>query len=282
MKKKKCITLIGRFLFSCMILASTVLCPIGFDRIEAAEQSSYAKQVEDVKYGVKSLPVLILSGTFERSKDIIQGDVNNDGGVNSIDFAHMRMKLLGMKGSVLTEDNVLIADLNMDRKFDSLDLGVMRGYLLGKISGFSEVVATPVKTVAPTPVPTVPTPNNSSDGDDFTNSIAKASYFVAVGEEVNGKLNFVGDKDFMIFEPPVNGKYRVEIFTNLDSTIGYLYVEKVEGLNYYYNSFKTYCSNESYYIEENLSAGTKYYLGIKNISGKSSLDSYTIKISKLK
>ncbi len=279
MKKEKCITLIGRFLFFGMILASTVLCPIGFDRIEAAEQSSYAKQVEDVKNRVKSLPVLILSNTYERSKDIMQGDVNNDGGVNSIDFAHMRMNLLGMKGSVLTEDNVLIADLNMDRKFDSLDLGVMRGYLLGKISGFSEVVATPVKTVAPTPVPT---PSKPSDGDDFTNSIAKASYYVAVGEEVNGKLNFAGDKDFMVFEPPVNGKYRVDIFTNLDSTIGYLYVEKVEGLNYYYNSFKTYCSNESYYIEENLSAGTKYYLGIKNLSGKSSLDSYTIKISKLK
>ncbi len=278
MKKKKCITLIARFLYFSMILASTVLCPIGFDRIEAAEQNSFAKQVEDVKYRAKSLPVLILSGTFERSKDIMQGDVNNDGGVNSIDFAHMRMNLLGMQGSVLTEDNVLIADLNMDRKFDSLDLGVMRGYLLGKISGFSEVAATPAKTVAPAPVPT---PNNPSDGDDFTNSIAKASCYVAVGEEVNGKLNFAGDKDFMVFEPPVNGKYRVDIFTNLDSTIGYLYVERVEGLNYYYNSFKTYCSNESYYIEESLSAGTKYYLGIKSLSGKSSLDSYTIKISKL-
>lgn len=262
MKKKKCITLIGCILFFNMVIASIVLCPIGVSSVDAAEQNG--------------------------SKNIIQGDVNNDGSVNSIDFAHMRMNLLGIEGNVITEEKVLLADLNMDKKFDSIDLGVMRGYLLGKISGFSDDTSARTTLLkynlattksVPSPSPS-PSPTKALDGDDFTNSISKASYFVKVGEEVSGKINFSGDKDFLIFEPPVDGDYRVDVFTKLDSTIGYLYVEKVEGLNYYYSSFKTYVSDESCYIEQYLSAGTKYYLGIKNKSSVASLDSYSIKISK--
>lgn len=275
MEKKKWITLVVRILFFSMVLGSTVFCPIGFDRIEAAEQkSSFSVQLEATKYRSKWRPMLILTSILERSTSILQGDVNNDGGVNSIDFAHMRLYLLGMKGGILTEYNKLIADLNIDGEVDSLDLAIMRGYLLGRI----KELPTPTKTVSPTPIPT---PNNTSEGDDFPNNISKASYFVAVGEEVNGKINFAGDKDFMVFQPPVSGRYRVDIYTNIDCTIGYLYAEKVEGLTYHYNSFGTYFSKGSYYIEENLTGGTIYYLGVKNKSGESSLDSYTIKISKL-
>ena len=268
MKEKKCIALITRFLVSSLVLASTAFWPIGISKLEAATQNG---------------------GTFDGGSDIIQGDVNNDGSVNSIDFAHMRMALLGVKGSVLTQDKFLIADLNMDREFDSIDLGMMRGYLLGKISRFSGApedtsstkTAVPNKTAVPaaTPMAPKPVPSPTKSSDDFSNSIAKASYIVRVGEEVNGKIDFEGDKDYLIFEPAVDGKYKVDVFTNLDSTIGYLYVEKVEGLNYYYSSFKTFVSDGSCYIEQDLSAGTKYYLGIKNKTGAVSLDSYTIKIT---
>jgi len=256
---KKSIALMGRFLFFSIIIASTVLYPNGV-KVGAAEQSG------------------VFSGSAK------QGDVNNDGGVNSIDFAHMRMYLLGKEGNIITEDKVLIADLNMDKKFDSLDLGFMRGYLLGKISGFCAVDNNDSnkKETDLTPASTpVPRPTKSPDGDDFTNSISKASYVIKVGEELKGKLGSEGDKDFMIFEPPVDGEYRVDVSTNLDTTLGYLYVEKVEGLHYNYRSYKTYGCDGGCYIEEYLTGGERYYVGIKNKSDDSALDSYTIKITKL-
>jgi hypothetical protein len=183
MKEKKCIALITRFLVSSLVLASTAFLPIGVSKLEAATQNggtSSAKQVEDTMYGSNTVQMLAGVATFDGGSDIIQGDVNNDGSVNSIDFAHMRMALLGVKGSVLTQDKFLIADLNMDRNFDSIDLGMMRGYLLGKISRFSGApedtsstkTAVPTKSAAPLPTP-VPSPTKSSD--DFSNSIAKAS-----------------------------------------------------------------------------------------------------------
>jgi hypothetical protein len=293
MKKKKCFTLVRRLIVFSM--AISVFCSSGFGNVKAATMNDVvtcsAKQAERQIY----TGTILTKISSAIGSDLIQGDINGDGCVNSIDFAHMRLYLLGDKKSLITPDKVLIADLNMDHLFNSVDLGIMRGYLLGIYNKYLNdnnvkpsspaVPSAPVVILpSPTTIPTAPKPqptSGSASDDDFTNTISKASYVVEVGKEVKGKLDFEGDKDYMIFIPPVNGKYRVEIFTNIDNTIGYLYSEKIEGLDYYYSSFKTYCSDDRYYIEQDLVGGTKYYLGIKNINGKKTLDSYTIIIKKV-
>lgn len=287
MKKKKYVTFMGRFLLICLILALTVLSPIGASTVGASEQSSKvsskAKTEEDTIYVDESSKKISLFGAFNMSSNIILGDVNNDGDINSIDFALMRMHLLGIKGGSVTEDFVLAADINMDGIFNSIDLAIMRGYLLGKISGY------PIGNIPspnqPTPTPTstpLPSPTDSSDEDDFTDNIRKASYIVLVGAEVHGKINHAGDEDYMLFIPPSDGQYRVEIFTNVETSIAYLYQEKEEGLRIHYNSFGTYTSKDGYYyIQEYLTKGTKYFLGVKNRKDKVSLDSYIIKVTRL-
>jgi len=284
MKEKKCVTLMGRFLLMSLILASIVLSPYGVGKAGAINQdgnaSSKAGHIEVAKEE-KAPKLQNEPGILKASVNTVCGDVNNDGDVNSIDFAYMRASLLGKRTDLITEKNLSAADVNGDGNFNSLDLAIMRGYLLGKVKGF------PIGNNTPSPKPSttvpVPTPTSNPKNDDFTDDISQASYPVPVGKEVHGKINYEGDQDYMIFIPPSDGLYRVEIYTNVEMSIGYLYVETVEGLKYYYNSFGTYTSKEKgyCYIQEYLTGGTKYILGVKNRKDKVSLDSYTIKISKL-
>lgn len=67
-------------------------------------------------------------------EDILYGDVNGDNAVNSIDFAMMRMYLVGRRSKLTMPDEY--GDLNGDGNVDSLDLALMRRYLLGYIKKF--------------------------------------------------------------------------------------------------------------------------------------------------
>jgi hypothetical protein len=285
MKEKKLVTIISRIMLSCFVLSFTVNFPIGDVKAGTLEQeidlSITVKQPEDNLYENKALIAPNDLGVLKMNNSTMIGDVNCDGDVNSIDFAYMRMSLLGKRSDLITVENISSADVNCDGNFNSLDFAIMRGYLLGKMTGF------PIGNNVPPPKPSataaVPTPLPSSKTDDYTDDISKASYSVSVGVEVHGKINYEGDQDYMIFVPPSDGQYRVDIYTRTETTIGYLYVEKIEGLKYSYNSFSTYTSNdENCYVKENLTGGTKYYIGVKNRKGKVSLDSYTIKITKLR
>lgn len=63
-----------------------------------------------------------------------KGDLNADGEVNSIDFALLRMHILGitpLKGSALKN-----ADVNKDDNVNSIDFGLMRMFILGIKSSF--------------------------------------------------------------------------------------------------------------------------------------------------
>ncbi|WP_010243028.1 family 43 glycosylhydrolase [Acetivibrio cellulolyticus] len=65
----------------------------------------------------------------------IKGDLNGDGNINSIDFAALRLHLLG--NAPLTGTSLSNADVNGDGNTNSIDFALMRQYLLGMVSSFS-------------------------------------------------------------------------------------------------------------------------------------------------
>ncbi|WP_010248966.1 glycoside hydrolase family 9 protein [Acetivibrio cellulolyticus] len=62
---------------------------------------------------------------------ITYGDLNEDGKINSIDFALLRCELLGIAHAKI---NLSAADVNVDGKVNSLDFAVLRKYLLGMVA----------------------------------------------------------------------------------------------------------------------------------------------------
>ncbi|WP_010251326.1 glycoside hydrolase family 9 protein [Acetivibrio cellulolyticus] len=70
------------------------------------------------------------------SSDILYGDVDNSGSINSLDFGHMRMNLLGLESKFPAENGEIAADVNGDGSFNSIDFGYMRMYLLGTLKVF--------------------------------------------------------------------------------------------------------------------------------------------------
>ncbi len=67
--------------------------------------------------------------------NVLIGDVNNDGKVNSLDFGSLKLHLLGV--TRLTGEQLNNADVNADTFVNSIDFGLMRQYLLGIISSFN-------------------------------------------------------------------------------------------------------------------------------------------------
>ena len=59
---------------------------------------------------------------------VLLGDLNDDGKINSIDFALLRCELLGIPHAGI---NKAAADLNGDGKINSIDFANLRKHLLG-------------------------------------------------------------------------------------------------------------------------------------------------------
>ncbi len=93
-----------------------------------------------------TLSQLLVYTSFSAQVQSIIGDVNGDNSVNSVDYAHMRMFLLGIIDDFPVTDDLWAADVSGDNKINSIDFGFMRSYLLGKISEF------PKKLPVPTPL----------------------------------------------------------------------------------------------------------------------------------
>jgi DUF1680 family protein len=88
-------------------------------------ESGYLFNVNWFKFAKENLtPVLI-------------GDLNGDKGVNSIDFALMKMYLLGMTTDFPVENDLAAGDLNKDNVINALDFAMFRKYLLGIIESLS-------------------------------------------------------------------------------------------------------------------------------------------------
>lgn len=102
----------------------------------------------------------------EEKVSILVADVNGDGNRNSIDFANMRMKLLGMIEEFPVVNAAWASDLDGNRVFNSIDFAYMRQFLLGYRSSFpvEETIVTPTSATEQTPTPTpdiVTTPTTS-------------------------------------------------------------------------------------------------------------------------
>jgi glucuronoarabinoxylan endo-1,4-beta-xylanase len=81
-------------------------------------------------------PTTTISPTPTFSSNVILGDVDGDGAVNSIDFGYYRKYLLGTINDFPVEDDLKAADLDGNGNIDSIDFGHFRKYLLGLISKF--------------------------------------------------------------------------------------------------------------------------------------------------
>lgn len=110
--------------------------------------------------------------TPTHASGIVYGDLNGDYSANSIDFATLRMYILG--SVQLSGNQYSAADLNLDGSVNSLDFGFFRQYLLGMITKLpvgsnQNTTATPTKTTTATPTKTTTsTPAQTSqpvDGD---------------------------------------------------------------------------------------------------------------------
>ena len=105
--------------------------------------------------------------------------IMRNGEVNSIDFARMRMILLGIINSFPVSNGTWAADVSGDGIFNSIDFAFVRQYILGFITKFpaetNSVTPTPSVLVTPTPIdiepPSKPIGLNSSSVTGTTVSI---------------------------------------------------------------------------------------------------------------
>lgn len=67
---------------------------------------------------------------------IVYGDVSGDGNFNAIDFAAVRMYLLGITNDFTNSDWKTTGDVNGDKNVNALDFAYMRSRLLGIINKF--------------------------------------------------------------------------------------------------------------------------------------------------
>ncbi len=98
------------------------------------------------------LPNVMFSGDTAHAASSMYGDLNEDGGVNSIDFALMRSYLMGMISDFPTSNGKKVGDVNADNAVNSIDFAYMRSFLLGLISRFP---AEDIPLVTPTATPKV-------------------------------------------------------------------------------------------------------------------------------
>jgi|GEM_PF-743900 len=149
---KRMVALTISCVFVVQILTSTVFNKIGFSDVQAAStDDAYETLLQSLEESNESTQI---------------GDVDGNGQINSIDFARMRMRLLGMIKSFPVSNGTWAADVTGDGVFNSIDFAFMRMYILGKIKKFpaEENEVTPTPSISATPTPSIsatPTPSIS-------------------------------------------------------------------------------------------------------------------------
>ncbi|WP_010249331.1 glycoside hydrolase family 11 protein [Acetivibrio cellulolyticus] len=109
--------------------------------------------IDSFSFGTGSAP------TTPPISTVLLGDIDENGKVDSIDFAIFRQYLLGMISSLPQQ-----GDIDKNGKFDSLDFAAIRMYLMGKTSSLG-TLPTQAPTQTPTPIhTTAPTSTTSLAG----------------------------------------------------------------------------------------------------------------------
>ena len=85
--------------------------------------------------GPKGLSLTQPFGIIKKNQPLI-GDIDNNGKIDSIDFAQLRKQILGLSGGMFTEEQISIADVDRNGELNSIDFAYMRLYLLGVIKSF--------------------------------------------------------------------------------------------------------------------------------------------------
>ncbi|HEX3029225.1 MAG TPA: carbohydrate-binding protein, partial [Clostridia bacterium] len=70
---------------------------------------------------------------FLPTANVVVGDLNGDTYVDAVDYALLKMYLLGSVKDFPVENDLVAADLNADKAIDALDFAVFKQYLLGTV-----------------------------------------------------------------------------------------------------------------------------------------------------
>ncbi len=107
----------------------------GYSYVMAICEDGSTVKWEATNSVVNALPDTLIIEDSE--KEMLFGDLNLDGIVNSIDLALLRKHLLGLKDSLPDMNGIGAADLNGDGSINSIDFALLRKYILGMIYEFS-------------------------------------------------------------------------------------------------------------------------------------------------
>lgn len=117
-----------------------------------------------LKFGSAMLVIAMLCNfltTFSFCAERLYGDLNNDGGVNAVDFALLRGQLLQTR-PLSGNDWEKYADVYQDGDVNAIDFAILRQYLLGMINTLPFIPDTPEPTPTDNPkndwVPYIPKP----------------------------------------------------------------------------------------------------------------------------
>ncbi|WP_010245757.1 dockerin type I domain-containing protein [Acetivibrio cellulolyticus] len=187
---KRMISLVISCVFVVQILTSTLF---NSSKVEAASLDGGYETSQSIG-----------SSEEESKESTRKGDVDGNGEVTSIDFARMRMKLLGLIDSFPVSNGTWASDVSGDGVFNSIDFAFMRQYILGIITKFpaeaNNVTPTPNVSITPTSTLTDTEPPSKPTGLNYS-LVTGTSVSIYWGQSTDSDL-----KDYAIFK---NGEFEV-------------------------------------------------------------------------
>ncbi len=187
------------------------------------------------------------------------GDVDGNGTINSLDFAYMRMYLLGTIKDFKPDDDLWVSDVNGDDTFNSIDFAFMRQFLLGSINEFPKQRLPKQKILYV-----------EENGDTIDTAID-----IELSDKMNGKVDHVGDYDYFAFTPSKMAVYIINTQI-LEGSVNEILLYEFQGESKSYS--RIIDSKNSYPIKMGMDPDQTYYLAIGH---NDNLASYIFNITQL-